>query len=908
MTTGVTGGPGGDVGGRRRVTGVPRLPAAAVGRPRLLAALDRAATGPLTLLVGAPGVGRSVLLAQWAAARTAADPGGATVWLTVDPGTAGRRDLWTSLLPAIVDAVPVAGPRAVALAEELVAEEAPSTGRPPGGLPTRWRHRLVQAAADLGTPVTVVLDDVHHVTDPDLVDDLVAVLGTTPDLHLVASGRGRVLLDDERVRQRLDAVVLGPADLVLTPAETAAVVSTALGRRVPAARLRDLHAAVGGHPASVVAAARAGARLAEERPALVTDAVVPGPGGGRELEAVLVGAAVEHVARVVRELWGGDARFWRFLRTASVVDDVPGDLVRHLWGGDDAAELLVRAVEEGAGEWTGRADGATGTVTWYPVVGAALRDDLHRTEPEHARLLLRAAGHWAVDHDRPVTALDAGVRLQDPELLGTVARRWWGRLLGRHAAELAPLLTPLPRRVAAVDPVVLALTAAAWSSAGLHHAKALPLHRATLAGLDAALATAGAAERAFLLAVEVRARRQLGDVEGALTAADRVGDALAALTTVDRDLLAGVAFVHQQTGVTAALAGDLERALTAFAEAHAAAEGVDHDEQQAEALLLSALVHALGGEVRTAETLVAQADGRGPIDRLVRACVALESGRPRDALDLLGEINPVFGSFEHWPLVLGLRARAAAQLGPAVTTTERDEFERLVRRHGGRSTVGGVLGTSLGLARVRTALALGQVQRARDLLDDLPDTPRVTLERAVLHLVQGDARRAHGLAVTTLLREAVDGRLRVELHLVRAVAELRLGDVAAARETFVGVVDQLWRTGQRAALLVVPGEDLAALVEFAAAAGHDRARTVVADVAGLTGAWRGEHGGAWLSERELVVLRAVAGGGSLPEVARSLHVSVNTVKTQLRSTYRKLGVGDRREAVRAAEERGLLTA
>jgi LuxR family maltose regulon positive regulatory protein len=42
------------------------------------------------------------------------------------------------------------------------------------------------------------------------------------------------------------------------------------------------------------------------------------------------------------------------------------------------------------------------------------------------------------------------------------------------------------------------------------------------------------------------------------------------------------------------------------------------------------------------------------------------------------------------------------------------------------------------------------------------------------------------------------------------------------------------------------------------------------------------------------------------EIASELFVSVNTVKTHLRSIYRKLGAADRREAVLRARELQLL--
>jgi LuxR family maltose regulon positive regulatory protein len=64
---------------------------------------------------------------------------------------------------------------------------------------------------------------------------------------------------------------------------------------------------------------------------------------------------------------------------------------------------------------------------------------------------------------------------------------------------------------------------------------------------------------------------------------------------------------------------------------------------------------------------------------------------------------------------------------------------------------------------------------------------------------------------------------------------------------------------------------------------------------------------ASLSERELTVLRLLPSLLSLGEIAADLTVSVNTVKSHVRSIYAKLGVSSRRLAVLAAHEHGLLT-
>jgi LuxR family maltose regulon positive regulatory protein len=61
-----------------------------------------------------------------------------------------------------------------------------------------------------------------------------------------------------------------------------------------------------------------------------------------------------------------------------------------------------------------------------------------------------------------------------------------------------------------------------------------------------------------------------------------------------------------------------------------------------------------------------------------------------------------------------------------------------------------------------------------------------------------------------------------------------------------------------------------------------------------------------LSERELEVLRHLAEMLSTAEIAATMFISVNTVRTHIRSILRKLAVSRRNQAVRRARERGIL--
>jgi LuxR family maltose regulon positive regulatory protein len=57
-----------------------------------------------------------------------------------------------------------------------------------------------------------------------------------------------------------------------------------------------------------------------------------------------------------------------------------------------------------------------------------------------------------------------------------------------------------------------------------------------------------------------------------------------------------------------------------------------------------------------------------------------------------------------------------------------------------------------------------------------------------------------------------------------------------------------------------------------------------------------------LSEREIDVLRLLGTDLNGPEIAKKLIVSLNTIRTHTKNIYTKLGVNNRRAAVRRAEE------
>ena len=61
-----------------------------------------------------------------------------------------------------------------------------------------------------------------------------------------------------------------------------------------------------------------------------------------------------------------------------------------------------------------------------------------------------------------------------------------------------------------------------------------------------------------------------------------------------------------------------------------------------------------------------------------------------------------------------------------------------------------------------------------------------------------------------------------------------------------------------------------------------------------------------LTDSELAVLRFLPSHMTNQEIADALFLSINTVKTHLRSAYRKLGAASRREAIACGRRHGLI--
>jgi LuxR family transcriptional regulator, maltose regulon positive regulatory protein len=218
------------------------------------------------------------------------------------------------------------------------------------------------------------------------------------------------------------------------------------------------------------------------------------------------------------------------------------------------------------------------------------------------------------------------------------------------------------------------------------------------------------------------------------------------------------------------------------------------------------------------------------------------------------------------------------------------------------------------LQRVEVAEALlwlraGDVERSRFGREELPDGS-VTAELDVRLALAGrplddvPERLARFEAASQSLPE------RITAQLLRARLALAWDDDAGAERHLRTAVE--W--GRREQFVQRFAPDLPALepVLRSLASGYDDAYpfSLLAAIAdqgtGVAGATPAPAEFEPLSEREQIVLRYLPTGLSNKRIAAELHMSVNTLKTHLKSIYRKLGAGSRDESVAHARQLHLL--
>lgn len=201
---------------------VPARPVTFLWRERLVRHLDQALRTPLTMVNGAAGEGKTLLVADWAARCE-----GPVAWLTIDAAGQGPGMFWAYVLQAL---------RACGMSLPVEIGCPTDASRVPPTLLARLAAEL--CARD--RPVTVVLDEYDRVIDPEIAEQLEFVLHHAGDgVRLILVSRTEPLLPLHRYRAAGDLTEIRAAELAFT-CEEAAELLALHGLRLSANATRGL--------------------------------------------------------------------------------------------------------------------------------------------------------------------------------------------------------------------------------------------------------------------------------------------------------------------------------------------------------------------------------------------------------------------------------------------------------------------------------------------------------------------------------------------------------------------------------------------------------------------------------------------------------------------------------------------
>jgi LuxR family maltose regulon positive regulatory protein len=869
---------------------VPCLPDWLIPRPRIDDLIAQGAGGPVTTVTGPPGAGKTIALAMWAAAGTT---GGAVAWVTIDDHDNQPRVFWSYVLEALRrSGVPI--PRAMSAAVR----------RYPVDHEFLLRFASLMAAQE--PPVTLVLDDLHMLTGARVLDGLAYVLKhAAPGLRLVVASRMDPLLPLHRYRLTGELTEIRSGDLAFTLAE-ARLLMAQHGIGLSEEALDQL------------------TRRAEGWAAILRLAAISMDGHDDPEQFVkeLVAEDSAVAGYLVEEVLNAQPPHIRtFLLRTSILNRINADLASEVAGGDREALLgdlaHVNALVQ-------RDD--SGWYRYHSLFAAVLRLKLRRDDPCALRSLHLRAAAWLRRNGYLTEAVRHAADGGDWEFAAraVVDELAVGELIEPPGNEaLAAGFRPMPRDAGWLVPQPLLVAAAIDLAHGETGASEARL-RAAEDLLTRLPAEAETPSRLAAALIRIAVAGGAGDAASPAAAADGAGSLIRALP---QDRLARYPWNQAQVlagrGAVELWSGRFDKAAAVLASGAVTTRVPQSGTERAGFLGYLALIEALQGRLSRAEELAAEPAGRP----------AEDSARPVSDCSAAAEVALAAVHLDRNELPVSRRWQKRAD------SALRDRPDALIRMVASLVAAG----HSLAEGRARTALEI--VSRAREGC-----SPPAWAQRRML-LIESSAQAAaedYPQAIDSAMRAAPESSLGATVALARAL--LDSGDHAAAArvlaaappgtEAAVGERLAAWLVDAR--LSYGAGDHVRGrrsldhalrlgepeLYRLPFAAERDWLRPVLQRDPELAQQYRrllepdlirpgwmearqpaGQQPPVVvepLSQREREVLEHVSAMESTAEIAMEMYISVNTVKTHLKSIYRKLAVSHRGEAVRRAKKLGLL--
>lgn len=742
----------------------------------------------------------------------------------------------------------------------------------------------------------VVLDRVD-LLGTDVVDIAVTqCLQFCPEMKVVATLCAGVFVDSP-MSVGFAHTLLSTDDLLYTRADTDRLHSVR-GTRLRPTELDRVHRRVRGVPALEAVIHTA------------TRDFVDGPGRSTRLDRIVTLALSRYVQSKILANPQIPCAADGLLLQLVCARELTGDSVRFLVGTTSPDEILASL--DLTGVLSRRLDADGTRWRFVPAIRDVLLTIAQNTGIDTGSIM-RALGRFHCDRGEPVLALPLFVDAGDWDTVVTMIERNWIGIATECPAVLREALNRLPAEVIADRPgirlgrILCDLPAAGSTMNDLQ----VPPEVYAAAGSDGTHT-----QQLAVGCLKSMILRSCGDIDAAV-AHTRGLDHLGELITADEreHVLSLMPVVRLHWAITYLLGGLFDEATVELRLAYvdATARGIGFVARIAAAF--TALTWALVGETGRARTWLDLEQGQSTvIDNWLggRAHVAVLTARALvgvDVLDLdtagraLAELADIDEGEELWGFVAYARSRYALFTGRA--RLGLIELHRIVAANRTLFRSGAAVELLIA-AEIDLRLACGEGNIALVLSDRVePDGPWVSISVLRRQLLVGDLAAALSTSRRVDWMARHHPRAHLGCCLAEAAASLALGDHRSAARAWEEARQVSAMTGMVASIGELPERTVDALEALCSdqvgdAAELAPARTVLGTV------FPERVSLVQLSERERVILDELARGRTVRDTATALFVSVNTVKTQQRSLYRKLGVHTLRDAIDTARKLGLI--
>jgi LuxR family maltose regulon positive regulatory protein len=874
-----------------------------VQRQRLFEHLSQSVDGKLTLISGPAGFGKTSLLSEWIAQQKRS-----LAWVSLDEGDNDWKRFLLYLIKAFQNI-------SDGFANEIV-EMLHSIKSPQREVVLTY---LINQITEIQGSFLIVLDDYHVITDPGIHELMIWTLENQPSqMHLIISTRSDPPWPLARWRVKGELSEIRSRDLRFTLDETATLLNDILHMDLPMEHITQLSTQTEGWVAGLRMAA-----LSIQTRDDTTNFIQRFTGNHRYIFDYLLDEVFERLPQEIQD----------FLLRTSILDRMCASLCDFVRNRNDS-QLILDHLEQ-MNLFLIPLDDQRSWYRYHHLFSELLRQTLKQTYPEEKPRLHQRALEWYQCNELFGEAIHHGIEKGDMEQVADlIENNIYEVLEHRDLISLARWVESLPAEIVKRRPWLNIAYARLLLETGSQENAAEHIHIAEISlEKEPGLRTQEEHIRSYIASIQADLSVLSGDMESAIAYAHQ---ALQLLPKNDKLLHCLVA---STLGTSLQRCGSFEDAAQAFTDGIKAGKVIGDSNA-----VISLYGDLIGLYVESGQLYQAHTSCQEALQFIESSYQKRGRYSPGAAhihfrlSTILRHWNDLEGSLHHAQIsntILekwGLRYRLNF-INMAIALHASGDYSGAHRVLGEAEQVASQLSAfwleNVKATRTSFWLTEGNLEAASQWVVDgnLDSNDEISFQNQLLYRTLANVRLAQGCrGDVAALDEALylSSRLQTMMESSRATAYLiQTMILQALAFQAKGEPDQATKSLSKALVLgeqggyirvfVREGEPMAKLLQAAASQGVLPSYTgkLLRVFESTQKGQESEETGIQplpepLTKRELDVLRCMGSNLTIPEIADSLVISIETVRTHIKRIYRKLDVHSRFEAITRAKDLGLL--